>query len=268
MRVSAVLLSSDRLPLYWAGGGRCSIAGEITIAELVRNGTMSAEVAAVLWAAVDEEVSFLTVAVPRFAGKSTTSEAVLALRRPEVPLHRFHGEPGVLDRLRHERLGGYIVVPEFSQAPVPGYIWGEPVRQVFDTLKAGYSLQASLHAPSPQDAVLEVTAGCGVDDEEASAIGLIIYIERFGHDLADFWRRIAEVYEVDYVEGGQAVGRTLYRWSPETDRFDAEEEPRNFARDTDLLLARAELLGDLARSGHTAAADVAAALERFRAAHG
>jgi hypothetical protein len=76
---------------------------------------------------------------------------------------------------------------------------------------------------------------------------------------------VTEVYEVDYVEGGVAVGRTLFRWTPETDRFDADEEPRNFARDTDALLARAEVLGDLARSGRTSAADVQAALARYRA---
>jgi hypothetical protein len=239
--------------------------GEITLAELVRNGTMSEEVAALLWAAVDERVSFLTVAAPRLAGKSTTAEAILALRPPGMPLHLVAGEQEVMDRLRHEKLGGYLVVAEFSEAPVPGYIWGEPVRRVFDTLKAGYSLQAALHATSVQDAILEVTAGCGVSDEDASAIGLVLYIELFGRSPADFWRRVTEVYEVDYVEGGVAVGRTLFRWTPETDRFDADEEPRNFAQDTDALLARAEVLGDLARSGRTSAADVQAALARYRA---
>src|SRR5712691_3342008 len=82
----------------------------LSIAELVRNGTMSAEIAAVLWAAVDAQLSFLTVAVPRNAGKSTTSNAVLALRRPEVPTHHITGDPAQLDFLRQERLGGYLVV--------------------------------------------------------------------------------------------------------------------------------------------------------------
>ena len=57
---------------------------DVTIAELVRNGTLSADIAAVLWCAVDAEASFLTAAVPRLAGKSTTSNAVLALRRPQA----------------------------------------------------------------------------------------------------------------------------------------------------------------------------------------
>jgi hypothetical protein len=242
------------------------MAGEPTLAELVRNGTMSEEVAALLWAAVDEEVSFLVVAVPRFAGKSTTSNAILAMRPPDVPLHHVAGEPDVLARLVAEQLGGYLVVAEFSDAPVPGYIWGEPLRRVFDVLDAGYSLQACLHAPSPVDAIVEITGENGVSDEKASNIGLVVYIERFGNDLSSYWRRITEVYEVDRVEHGRPVGRALYRWTPQTDRFDALETPRNFARDEGELLARGELLGDLARSGRTSNVEVQAAVARFREA--
>jgi hypothetical protein len=237
---------------------------EITLPELVRNGTMSEEVAAVLWAAVDEQVSFLVAAVPRFAGKSTTSNAILAMTPPNVPLHYVAGEPEVLGRLVEQRLGGYLVVQEFSDAYVPGYIWGEPVRRVFEALEAGYSLQACLHAPSAQQAILEVTRGNGVGDDNASNIGLVVYIERFGDDLANFWRRIVEVYEVDAVEDKRPVGRTLFRWDPVNDRFEALEEPRNFATDRRDLLARGELLGDLARSGRTSGIEVQAAAARFR----
>ncbi|HWO72088.1 MAG TPA: hypothetical protein VNN21_00855, partial [Dehalococcoidia bacterium] len=91
---------------------------EITIADLVANGTMNAEMAAILWAAVDEQKSFLTVAIPRFAGKTTTSNAVLALRPPDMPIHHVAGEPEVMERLKRERRGGYLVVAEFAYAPV------------------------------------------------------------------------------------------------------------------------------------------------------
>ncbi len=236
---------------------------EVTIPEMVRNGTMSAEIAALLWAAVDEQVSFLTVAIPRFAGKSTTSNAILEMRPPHVPLHHVAGEREVMERLRRERLGGYLVVAEFSQAPVPGYIWGEPVRRVFDTLDAGYSLQASLHAPSVQDGILEVTEGNGISDAAASRIGLVLYIELFGNDLADFWRRLSEVYEVDRVEGGRAQGRTLFRWLRSNDTFARENEPRNFAANADLA-GRAAVLDNLARPGRTNSGDVQAALAAYR----
>jgi hypothetical protein len=241
--------------------------GELTIVDLVRNGTLSAELAALFWSAVEEQMSFIVAAVPRLAGKSTTSAAILQMCPPDVPLHHVAGEPEVMDVLREERLGGYLVVAEFSQAPVPGYIWGEPVRRVFDTLAAGYSLQACLHAPSPVDAVLEITRGNQVSDEAASRIGLVIYIERFGTDMTNFWRRIAEVYEVDYVEGGRPYGRTLYRWEPRSDRFEVVERPRNFAQDHGLVLSRAEVISDLAQSGRTSSPELEAALARFREAH-
>ena len=240
------------------------MAGEITVAELVRNGTLSAEIAATLWAAVDERRSFLTVAIPRFAGKSTLSNAVLALRPPDVPLHHVDGSLEVMQHLKQERLGGYLVVAEFSEAPVPGYIWGEPVRRVFETLEAGYSLQASLHAPGVEEALRVVTDGNGVSDELASAFELVLYIERFGDDEESFWRRLVEVYEVDRLNNGGPEGRTLFRWQAEKDRFDTVAEPRGFALGLDEIEARAAIIADLASTGRTAKNDVAAAVAEFR----
>ena len=241
---------------------------EITIAELVRNGTMSAQVAATLWATVDEQRSFLTVAIPRFAGKSTLSNAVLALRPPDVALHQVDGAPELMERLRREQLGGYLVVAEFSQAPVPGYIWGEPVRRVFETLSAGYSLQAALHAPSVEEAIRVLTEGNGVSDELASAFDLVLYIERFGDDHDTYWRRLAEVYEVDTVENGAPRGRTLYRWIEDGDRFESVEAPRGFATDRAEFTARTSVLEELASSGRTSEREVDEALAAFRSGRG
>lgn len=227
---------------------------------------MSAEIAATLWSAVDEEQSFLTVAIPRFAGKSTTSYAALALRRPETATHHFGGEAGVLEKLSQERAGGYIVVPEFSQAPVPGYIWGEPVRRVFETaVSSGYSLQAALHAPGVHEGMREVTHGNRVPDEHASIFKLIMYIELYGSDMSNFWRRIAHLYEVDRVENGEAVGRTLFRWQKGEDRFEQVEDPRQFGQDRSLMEARARLMATLAGSGKTSEEEVASAVAAFRA---
>jgi hypothetical protein len=236
---------------------------DVTIAEMVRNGTMSAEMAAVIWAAVDEQVSFLTAAIPRFAGKTTTSEAALALRRPGVPLHRIDGSRAQTDRLAQERLGGYLVVAEFEQAPMPGYIWGEPVRRVFQTLSAGYSLQAVLHAGSVAEAIGEVAQGNRVPDEQVAAFKLVLYIERFG-GYGNFRRRLSDLYELTSVENGRPVGQSLFRWQAEGDRFEQLAEPSQWGHDRANLKRRADMFATLAKENRTSSADVRSAVEAFR----
>jgi hypothetical protein len=238
---------------------------EISIVELVRNGTLSAEMVAVLWAAVDEQQSFLTVAVPRFAGKTTTSNAILAMRPPEVPAYLVAGEPDVMERLTRERRGGYLVVAEFAYAPVPGYIWGAPVRRVFETVhEGGYSLQTALHAPGVEEAILEVTRGNGVSDEHASVFKLVIYIERFGTNHGNFWRRVTDLYEVQEVRVGRPVGQSLFRWRPEGDRFEKVAEPLQFGQDREDMRRRAALIDELAGAGRSSFEEVGSAIAEFR----
>jgi hypothetical protein len=242
---------------------------EITIVDLVRNGTLNTEMAAVLWAAVDEQQSFLTVAVPRFAGKTTTSNAILAMRPPEVPAYLVAGEPDVMEHLKRERFGGYLVVAEFAHAPVPGYIWGAPVRRVFETVyEGGYSLQTALHAPGVEAAMLEVTRGNGVSDEHASVFKLVIYIERFGTGLGDFWRRITDLYEVHEVRDGRAVGQSLFQWRGDGDRFEKLAEPSQFGEDREVMARRTALIERLAQEGRSTTAEVAQAIEEFRNHYG
>jgi hypothetical protein len=238
---------------------------EVSIAELVRNGTMSAEMAAVLWAAVDERASFLTAAVPRLAGKSTTSKAALALRRPEVPVHEVRGEPEVMERLERERSGGYLLVEEISKGRPGIYIWGEPVRRVFESLKAGYALQTALHAPSVAEAVRIVAEENEVGDTLTSTFKLVMYIERFGEDEASYWRRVVDLYELHGVEHGQPIGHSLFRWHADADRFEQLSDPHQFGRDRAELARRAALIGRLAEEGRTSPAEVDAAVSAYRA---
>ena len=58
-----------------------------TILDLVSNGTMSAEMAATLWAAMDEQLSFVVVAIPRLTGKTTVTTALLIMLPPATPVH-------------------------------------------------------------------------------------------------------------------------------------------------------------------------------------
>jgi hypothetical protein len=153
------------------------------------------------------------------------------------------------------------VVAEFSQAPIPGYIWGEPVRYVFDALDAGYSLQTCLHATSVVEGIEAVTMGNGISDEAASSLKLVLYIERFGDNPANFWRRLVEIFEVERVKDGRPVGQTLFRWQARNDSFEQTAAPKQFGSD---LEQRAGLIAGLALQGRTSAADVGDAVAAFR----
>ena len=231
---------------------------DLTLLDLVRNGTMNAGVAATLSAIAEEKRSFMVVAVPRFAGKSTVAVAILGFAPRSLPLHHLSGSEAEMEALGQHPDGGYLVVGEFSQAPVPTYIWGSPVRKVFQTLRAGFSLSVCLHAPTVEEAYAAVCRGNGVADEDASRISYMVYIERMGANLDDFWRRIAAVYEIDRVAGGVPQARLLHRWRREDDRFEQLEHPRLLAMSGPALRQRAERIEELAGAGRTSQSEVEA----------
>ncbi len=216
---------------------------EIGLADLVRNRTMSAEIAATLAGAAEERRSFLVFAIPRLAGKSTVLEAMLARAGGDTPIRTVTGDATETARLRAGDGRGYLHIPEISEAPVPGYIWGEPVRRVFRLLARGYALAAALHASGVEDAFEIVCAGSGVPDEDAGRIQLAVHIRSIG-EWQDPSRRVVEaVHEIHGVTGGKPRTRALHRWDEASDRFVTVNEPR-------IVLAErwAQLARDLGRA--------------------
>lgn len=231
---------------------------ELTLLDLVHNGTMDAHTAATLSAITESRRSFLVVAVPRFAGKSTVTAAMLSFVPEGVPLHYLSGDEAEMEQLRRSPDGGYLVVGEFSPAPVPTYIWGSPVRKVFETMRAGYALATALHAPTVEDAFDEVCRGSQVSDEDASSIDYLVYIERMGSRQEGFRRRIAGVYEIGQVQDGVPQAKVLHRWVPEGDRFERVGQPTLLSVDAAALDRRAERIRELVDAGRTAEADARA----------
>ena len=175
-----------------------------------------------------------------------------------VPLHYLSGDEAEMEQLRRSPDGGYLVVGEFSHAPVPTYIWGSPVRKVFETMRAGYALATALHAPTVEDAFDEVCRGSQVSDEDASSIDYLVYIERMGSRQEGFWRRIAGVYEIGQVQDGVPQAKVLHRWVPEGDRFERVGQPTLLSVDAAALDRRAERIRELVDAGRTAEADARA----------
>src|SRR2546428_501534 len=199
---------------------------------------------------------FTVTAVPRFAGKSTLMNALHGLLPPGLPVRRLDGSREQMLHLNREASGGYVVVAEIGQAPVPGYIWGDPVRELFETLAVGYSLATALHAPDVTGAFDVLYRENGVSDEAALRVNLVLHLLRFGEDPDSFWRRVAEVSEIDGVSGGRPNARVLFRWREPDDAFEDVEVPRLLKVDQAELEGRARAISERVRSGRTDAAAI------------
>lgn len=217
---------------------------DLDLVDLVANRTMSPQIGATLAAFAAERRSFLVCAVPRLAGKSTVMAAMLDCVPEGTPVRWLARHPDDVEQLPAQQPAGYLVVPEISQAPVPGYIWGEPVRSVFSLLARGYSLATALHAPGVDEAFEVLTRDNGVSDEQAARLELFVYIRSLGDDWRSPTRRvIAAVHEIDGVTDGRPHARLLHRWDKATDTFEQVTAARRLAADdldaraTDLLRA-------------------------------
>jgi type IV secretory pathway ATPase VirB11/archaellum biosynthesis ATPase len=202
---------------------------------LVLNRTLSPEMAATLAATARQRRSFLTVAIPRLAGKSTLMAAILDHRPEGAPVHVLERHPRDLDALEGAPGEGYLVVPEVSPYPAAaGYIWGADVRRVFATLERGFALATALHAGSLEEAFEVLHEGCGVPDEDLARLELMVYIRSIGPWQRPSRRVVAEVHEILGVSGGVPAARLLGRWDEASDTFEVVERSERLGTAIDL----------------------------------
>jgi type IV secretory pathway ATPase VirB11/archaellum biosynthesis ATPase len=191
---------------------------ELSLADLVRNRTMSPEIAATLEQTARERGSFLVIALPRMAGKSTVGKAMLAVaRRQKYPVREL-GEDGTdVAALARAARGGYLYVPEVSRYPVTaGYVWGAPVRAAFAAIGEGTSLSTALHADSAEDA-LRILRANRVAPGDLDRLELIVHLRSLGEDWQNPTRRVV----ADVHAHGPKGLRLLHRWDERTDRFES-----------------------------------------------
>jgi hypothetical protein len=212
------------------------VGPELTLADLVRNRTMSPEMAATLATAAEERRSLLSVAIPRMAGKSTVTRAALPYAPPGTPMHQLSEADGPGLGIPAAPDGGYLLMSEISQAPMAAYLWGEPVRTVFRALAGGgFSLATALHAGGLEEAFAVITAENGVPDEHAAYLDLMLYIRSLGDWRSPSRRAVAAIYEIENVVRGKPQARLLHRWDEAHDRFELVEQPRRIGGAGDAL---------------------------------
>lgn len=192
-----------------------------TLDDLVRNGTMPAEIAATLRAAAVARASFLIFAKPRLAGKTTVQLAMLDLVPAATPIRTIGVDSDDVDALAAEAEDGYLVIPEIARdSDMPGYIWGEPVQRAFAA--RGCSLAVVLHADSVDEA-LGIIRENEVPDADLERLDLLVHLRSLGDDWQSPTRRV-----VAHVHEGGSAPRLLHRWDEAADRFETAAKPSRF----------------------------------------
>jgi hypothetical protein len=204
--------------------------------------------AATLSVAAEERRSFLFIAIPRMAGKTTTMMATLAHAPAATPMHELSLDNGPDLGIPDTRDGGYLVMHEIAETPFPHYLWGDPVRQVFAALDGGdLRLATALHAGSVEEAFRVIVDANGVPAEDAARIDVATYIRSLGPDWRNPTRRVvASMHEVLGVDSGQVQTSELHRWDEHSDQFESVQAPRRLAVDAALLKRRARELAERA----------------------
>lgn len=222
-----------------------------SIAELIRSGTLDAELAALLWLLVEGRVPIIVAGHEPGVGKTTLLTALLDFLPPDVRRIELAGATETFDWLpqaaelgwrrtvgARERAQGdavsdgpvrpvrpddtVLVVPEFSDH-LPAYTWGEEARIAIRAASVGYGLAATIHAERLED-VLDALRRPPVraDDDELSRLGVVLILRRLGAGrrrvtAAHYLRPTARDEHGHVQRLGPAV---LATWDADRDRFE------------------------------------------------
>ena len=168
-----------------------------SIVELIRAGTLDAELAAQLWLLVEARVPIVVAAEQPGVGKSTLLGALLDFLPSDVHVVELAGEdetfawlpqaselgwPGVGRRTSGSepvRAATTVLLATELSDHLPSYTWGAAARVTVRAASIGYGLAATIHADSLED-VFEALRRPPVRlaDDELSHLGVVLVVRR------------------------------------------------------------------------------------------
>ena len=223
-----------------------------SIVELIRAGTLDAELAATLWVLIEGRVPVIVGARDRQVGKSTLLGALLDFLPSGVRTIELEGAMETFDWLPQATELGWrpprteeaiarrvmdrptapkppirpdntvLLIPELSDH-LPSYTWGAEARIAIRAASIGYGLAATIHADSLDEVFQELQQPpVNLGDDELSRLGLVLILRRVGDGL----RRVVAAHYVRPIsrdEHGhvQRLGpAVLATWDQDHDRFE------------------------------------------------
>lgn len=146
--------------------------------ELVREGVMSTEVAALLAELVSHRASIVVAAGPSGAGKTTLLTALLDYLPPETIRVYLRGCYEPFDFLHtSDPQRTTLLVNEIS-GHLPIYLWGPAVARVLGAARRGFQLAATAHARSSEEFVHGLSSyPLHVPAEDLRAVDLLVLLD-------------------------------------------------------------------------------------------
>lgn len=187
----------------------------LTLRDLVANHSIAAEGAEVLRSIGAAGQSFLVYALPRNAGKSTVTDAIVAEAPESLPRLDFYGTEDEVSALSAAPARAYLQVGEIGHRGQRGYLADEEVVRLFDVLSAGiYSLASSLHADTV-DGVFDVLRQNGVSSSVAApAVSHVVKVRALGDPFDPATSRVVEqIHAITPGDDGEPSATLLYEWN-------------------------------------------------------
>jgi hypothetical protein len=246
----------------------------MSITEIMRSGTLTPRIAAILWLAIERGASMVLAADPPGAGKTTLLTALLAFARPEASVYftRGWGETFELPPLEGDA-PTFIMVNEISDH-LPVYSWGPYVQRAFELMADGYSLLSTMHADTV-DGVIEQLLD--ENDVPQAHIGHLAFVVPIYVGVSAEGRRVRRVSDIAVLEplGGAYDRCSIAAWRRDDDSFEALRTPAEIdaaarrlrLKDHELLEAlheREQFLTELLESGVTEMDEVQRRVFAFR----
>ena len=268
-----------------------------SIVELIRTGTLDAELAATLWVLIEGRVPLIVGALPRLAGKTTLLDALLMFLPRGVRTVELDGAMETFDWLPQAPELGWrrsasppvpehppvrpddtvLLIPELSDH-LPSYTWGNEARIAVRAASIGYGLAATMHADSLDDVFEQLRRPpILLGDDELSRLGVVLILRPFGDGV----RRVVAAHYVrptarDEHGHVQRLGpAVLATWDRDHDRFEhfawgitpelalrVARRPGDFELEVD---RRRDYLAGLAQAGITDIDAVRAAIDGYSA---
>lgn len=227
-----------------------------SIIELIREGTLDADLAALLWLMLDARAPIIVAAERGRTGKTTTLNALLDFLPPGTRRVELEGIAETFDWLPHARELGwrgertqvpgtpapphagehcepattYLIAHELSDH-LPAYTWGDHARIAVRAVAVGYGLGATIHADSLEEVFDALhRPPVALTDDELSRLGVVLIVRAMPPPPGDahpgLVRRVVAAHWVRPVARDthghiQRLGpAVLAAWNPDEDAFE------------------------------------------------